>query len=168
MTIKAPMMSSRLSRLVIWKSLLDFSHTFTPTLGQLESENWRGTKNRDAGKPYVKKKPSLRSKLPFIFNLSRWAARRAIGVGVKHACFCRVLNFWRACSAAPSLPLFFPLWSESLLADLCSAKASLYQLSTSINWALGEGASNILGVVVLPLLSLHTRGERDRESSCWR
>lgn len=65
----------------------------------------------------------------------------------------------------------FPLWSESLLADLYSAKATLYQLSTSINWALGDGASNMLGRAVLPLLS-HHKGEGEigarQKSPCWR
>lgn len=65
--------------------LLDFTHTFTPTRGHSLRVKIEGTGKKEncEGDLDKKKKPSLWSRLRFIFTLSRWAAPGAAGVGVK-------------------------------------------------------------------------------------
>lgn len=55
---------------------------------------------------------SLSPKLPFIFTPATWAVRRAIGVGVKHACLCWVLNFDAHAPQPPPFPCFPALKCE--------------------------------------------------------
>lgn len=149
MTIKAPMMPCRLSHLLISKSC-KLSHTFTPTLDRLQKlQIERKKRNREMDRERCLE---LRMKTQSnTLQTSPLYPPCEVGCTSRERSGCKkekkkalgwVLNLMRTLCSLPPFPCFFPLWSESLPADLCSANATLYQLSIRSTRALGEKASN--------------------------